>query len=274
MKKLIPAIVLLLVSAIVMSTASYAWFSMNRTVEAVNMQVKATAGASLVITNKADKSFTAGTVSVEESAIDITVMPATKFTSGVESASGTSLASSDSDLMFVNNGGNIDPATGKALAGKTLYYSAATTASVAASGGNPGTVGYYYDFVFYLAAEGNEDIQDGTLYVTIPKVTLTFDPAEDILKATSVLVYVDDTLKTSSPILLKDGATDIELDTLSSTNKIVKGAPGPVALAKKITLRVYVDGALEKDTDKNYVRNEAIVDFSRAASFNAKFEVK
>lgn len=49
MKKLIPAIVLLLVSAIVMSTASYAWFSMNTVVTANNMEVKAVAEQGLLI---------------------------------------------------------------------------------------------------------------------------------------------------------------------------------------------------------------------------------
>jgi hypothetical protein len=41
MKKLIPALALLIISAVVMSTASYAWFSMNTQVTATGMQVKA-----------------------------------------------------------------------------------------------------------------------------------------------------------------------------------------------------------------------------------------
>lgn len=49
MKKLIPALVLLLVSAIVLSTSSYAWFSMNTQVTASGMEVTAKAPASLLI---------------------------------------------------------------------------------------------------------------------------------------------------------------------------------------------------------------------------------
>ena len=49
MKKLIPAIVLLLISAMIMATASYAWFSMNNTVTATGMQVKATAEGGIEI---------------------------------------------------------------------------------------------------------------------------------------------------------------------------------------------------------------------------------
>ena len=43
--KLIPAFVMLLVSAVLMSTASFAWFAMNTTVEATGMEVKAKADA-------------------------------------------------------------------------------------------------------------------------------------------------------------------------------------------------------------------------------------
>ena len=42
-RKLIPAFVMLLVSAVLMSTASFAWFSMNETVEATGMKVTADA---------------------------------------------------------------------------------------------------------------------------------------------------------------------------------------------------------------------------------------
>ena len=50
-KKIIPALVMLLVSAVLLSTASYAWFSMNAQVTATGMQVTAQAPASLLISN-------------------------------------------------------------------------------------------------------------------------------------------------------------------------------------------------------------------------------
>ena len=49
MKKLIPAIVMLLVSAVVLSTASYAWFSVGTSVTATGLSVKADAPASISI---------------------------------------------------------------------------------------------------------------------------------------------------------------------------------------------------------------------------------
>ena len=48
-RKLIPAVVMLLVSAVLMSTASFAWFSMNKQVTATGMKVTATTPASLEI---------------------------------------------------------------------------------------------------------------------------------------------------------------------------------------------------------------------------------
>jgi|GEM_PF-1436578 len=54
MKKLIPATVMLLVAAVLMSTASFAWFSMNTQVTATNMQVKAVAEDGLLIKNELD----------------------------------------------------------------------------------------------------------------------------------------------------------------------------------------------------------------------------
>ena len=48
-RKLIPAIAMLLVSAVMMSTASFAWFTMNSTVQATGMTVTAVAPASLWI---------------------------------------------------------------------------------------------------------------------------------------------------------------------------------------------------------------------------------
>lgn len=52
MKKLIPAIVMLLVSAVVLSTASYAWFTTSTSVTADGMKVTAQAPTSILISGK------------------------------------------------------------------------------------------------------------------------------------------------------------------------------------------------------------------------------
>ena len=58
MKKIIPALALLLISAMVLASASYAWFSMNTQVTATGMQVKATAEDGILISNSAKSDWT------------------------------------------------------------------------------------------------------------------------------------------------------------------------------------------------------------------------
>lgn len=65
MKKIIPALALLLISAMVLASASYAWFSMNTTVTATGMQVKATTADGILISNAQD-----GTYSVSANAVN------------------------------------------------------------------------------------------------------------------------------------------------------------------------------------------------------------
>lgn len=49
MKKIIPSICMLLVTAVLMGTSTYAWFSMNKTVTATGMKVSASTSANLII---------------------------------------------------------------------------------------------------------------------------------------------------------------------------------------------------------------------------------
>ena len=56
-RRLIPAIAMLMVSAVLMSTASFAWFSINSEVQATGMAITATADSSLVIKGDSDSSY-------------------------------------------------------------------------------------------------------------------------------------------------------------------------------------------------------------------------
>lgn len=59
MKKLLPAFAMLTVSAVSLSSATYAWFSMNTTVTAQGMQVKAKAEGGIVISNSQKSTWSA-----------------------------------------------------------------------------------------------------------------------------------------------------------------------------------------------------------------------
>ena len=65
-RKLIPAIAMLLISAVMMSTASFAWFSMNTTVSATGMQIEAKSDQTFLIIS-ASKT-TAGEIQAEYAA--------------------------------------------------------------------------------------------------------------------------------------------------------------------------------------------------------------
>ncbi len=58
-RKLIPAVVMLMISVIMVSTASYAWFSMNTQVTATGMTVQAKAEGGIVISNSSKSSWSA-----------------------------------------------------------------------------------------------------------------------------------------------------------------------------------------------------------------------
>ena len=58
-KRLIPALCMLLISAILLGTSTYAWFSMNTTVTATNMTIKATTSKNLMISLNEATGYTA-----------------------------------------------------------------------------------------------------------------------------------------------------------------------------------------------------------------------
>lgn len=66
MKKIIPALCLLLISAFMLGTSTFAWFSMNTTVRATDMTVRAIASKNLLISKTSGSGF-AATVSINES---------------------------------------------------------------------------------------------------------------------------------------------------------------------------------------------------------------
>ena len=81
-RKLIPALCMLLVSALFVGTSTYAWFSMNKTVTAANMQVKAKSNATYLLINKS------GTAADGSATLDVntngTVYPSKYLSTGSE----------------------------------------------------------------------------------------------------------------------------------------------------------------------------------------------
>ena len=74
MKKLFPALCLLLVSATLLGTSTYAWFSMNSTVTATGMEIKAKTSKNLLISKESNANFG---LSVDLQNSTTTMQPAT-----------------------------------------------------------------------------------------------------------------------------------------------------------------------------------------------------
>jgi hypothetical protein len=96
-RKLIPALAMLLVSAVLMSTASYAWFSMNTQVTANGMQVKAVAEDGILISNSDKSAWTNSASAKISSAI---LVPTS--TSGTKNPSWVHNTSVDADSSASN----------------------------------------------------------------------------------------------------------------------------------------------------------------------------
>lgn len=93
-RKLIPAIAMLLISAVMMSTATFAWFSTNQTVTASGMQISAKANNAFLVISESN---VATAPNSKETSVSLTssvgsVIPATAFST---TASGTTAGKKD-----------------------------------------------------------------------------------------------------------------------------------------------------------------------------------
>jgi hypothetical protein len=161
-RKLIPAIAMLLVSAVMMSTASFAWFSMNSQVEANGMQVNAITGMNLVITN------TKGTGESDM---------APSNTTGVKIMT----PSSTKDLLnFFKADSNVNITTGILNDGSKI-----TKAE------NTGAINYYVEHTFYIRVDGTDaDSFDNLLVNEIIVADVDADDGDNTLNAISKALRV------------------------------------------------------------------------------------
>lgn len=132
-RRMIPAIAMLAISAVVLSTASYAWFTMSRSVTASGITLKAVAPTNLLISDKADGSFT------EEAKLtmnfgDYKLIPA---------------SSADGLNFYTPN--QIKSASNGAPVAETKFSKATDALTNAQSG-------YYADFKLWLKTTGEEDV--------------------------------------------------------------------------------------------------------------------
>ena len=203
MKKLIPALALLLVSAVMLATSSFAWFSMNTSVTVTGMSVTAKVNDNLQIA----PSTTAATAKEADSAFKYGyVMSHTKaLLEPVSSINGVN--------FFYTSTKNVN-ANGDAASDKYVAYDPADTDDFNENYGteleSPTAVGYV-DYAVQLKADNSKN---AAKYVNLSTLTITYAGDEADQKAFRVAVFVDD--------MGEDGATAATAPSTTTLKSILK----------------------------------------------------
>ena len=286
MRRLIPAIAMLLVSAVMLSTASFAWFTMGTTATAEGMKVTAQAASSLLIIkgvadDAAFNDFASANNIVTYSEDADTLEPATAYDANNEAMAGDVTSMPASGLVTISNPEKVNSASGVAMA--DAEYEAAGTAN-------------YKDYVVFIAS-GTTSAATGdtgeTLHATVTLPDAMYNDNGQIVyinNALTIQFYVwnegkgtDGTIgtATASPkITLKDVATadektlDVNLGAASVPSAFTADSNGEfTSLGNyvKVIMRVYYDGAMT-DGNQCYIRNEMSVEAD--AAFNVDFAFK
>ena len=275
MRKMIPAVIMLLISAMLVGTSTYAWFSMNRTVTVTGMQVQAKAEKSLVISAAAPTASTATRTIAMEAFTD--PLTPTRHISTLTTSSEAVLLTA-SGLEYVSNPDLIDPATGEKYAGETGNLSYATAVNDTPTGAD-----YYHDYVAYISSAGGEMTgMNLTVKLNVSNDTYTALATNDTWNAVTVDFYLTDESdatkgKYAGSLNLVQGGLASTADEHSSSTALTLITNGAIPANStgstdylKVTMRVYFDGELEKTSGTTYVRtNSANVS---GIGFNAIFD--
>ena len=178
--KLIPAFVMLLVSAILVSTATYAWFSMNTTVTATGMSVKAVAEDGLLINYVKTVGDSGWSNSANTHSSLITLSPSsTKDLSDWYHNHSTSASDADAYLTTTWTALSITPSTTAAVAATNGERTLGTFAD--SVGGS--TLNAYVKYVYYIKSSANAITVGGDVYkeLDIDKITISGQSADGIL---------------------------------------------------------------------------------------------
>ena len=258
-RKLVPAFAMLLVSAIMLTTASFAWFSTNDDVSATGMQVKATTAENLVISADGVVYGTAPATLDDVATANLTPVSVNcPSTQGLSTAK--FYAVQDTSLA------TIDYTTGKYNADETLFEE--VTAA-----------GYYETYTVHVKVDGEETTQFDKIYVENIVVTRAANAENQAAISKALRVAVTDGSKTY--IYAPLGGTYTDGKSISSLNE-GKGVAaeqalgtltdasnfGPVTTtAKTFTIYVWYEGQDINCISANAVKVEdlAISVFFKAA---------
>jgi len=232
--KLIPAIIMLIVAAITMSTASYAWFTMSNRVEVTGVELSVVAPTNILIRQ-------GGTNDPFLNNVDVSVLNVTGKLSHASSVDGVTMITVEDSTKGVNVDGSI-------VVGTTMV---ATTTPVADL-----QDGYYLDYPLQLVNTGAMDVKVGLDNLSITTVT-TSAAGSSIIKAVRFAI-LDEAKNTSLGVFSVDGdnstlAYNSTTSTAAATTDTTKAdmivlQSGGVADAasptgtKTVVVRVWIEG--------------------------------
>jgi len=252
-KILAPALAILCLSTAASVTGTVAWFAANNVVSAKNLTVHANTQASLIISEAFPTTGNLTSVSFTDESLGLNA--ASRWNGTAEITGGI--------LQTVTNGDAIDPATGLARGEADpqhadLVYAAGTADQ------------NWKDYVVYIASASEERVLGATEYL---EASVAFTGASKTTYATSVDFHValgdvaglgdfKDTINAAGTVASANhGAfvaatgTKFEAELLTG---VAEDSPAiPVAASAteglKITMRVYIDGALQNSETSAYV---------------------
>lgn len=194
--KLIPAIIMLIVAAITMSTASYAWFTMSNRVEVTGVELSVVAPTNILIRE-------GGTTNQFKNNVDVSGLNViTGKLSHASSVDGVKMITVEDSTKGVNEDGSI------VVGGTTMV---ATTTPVA-----DGQDGYYLDYPLQLVNTGALDVKVGLDNLSITTVT-TSAAGFSIVNAVRFAI-LDATRTTSLGVFSIDGDdSTLAYNTTTST---------------------------------------------------------
>lgn len=219
-KKLIPALCMLLISAVLMGTSTYAWFSMNKTVKAEGMQVTAqTNNYYLLIGNDETVTTIQTNKKTSESAKQITTNNGNKVYPAMY-GDGTTLGNvtTEAGKWYTANNSNIDNATNAITNARVLE--------------NNELGQYVIEYNLWLTlAKGSTAVTDKTITVTFKRgdnVDVSIS-AVVVIGTTNALVFDHTKVATGDETKTHPTATSSAI-SLSDTEAV------------QVKVYVYVDG--------------------------------
>ena len=237
MKKLIPAICLLLVSAVMLGTSTFAWFSMNTTVTATGMNITAKSDSKFLQIINSAGSFDSTAAQTSASAATATkeVKPTT-VAKGLSAGALTAITSGDAAtaIKFYET---FSDSPSVATKGSEKSY---TEVTATATGADPANV-YTLKNTFQVRLNPAAGASTGT-NLTLSEVTIASDndtPNDVMLAAVRVLVICGSNW----------AIWDVDGEVLTNCENIL--AATVTTEATTITVYVYFDGEDASTTTNN-----------------------